>query len=102
MNLFGVILMGFFAGGFIATTGAMKDTQWEGFSWKKYVRSPCIAIFWAIVIFYAFEVNDYFVLSMASAGFERVTVEIWKGFVRNKPSKFKSEDRDSGWLQQNA
>lgn len=100
MNLFGVILMGLFAGGFIATTGALKDTKWESFSLKKYLRSPIIAIVWALITFYAFEVNDHFVLLGCSAGFERLTVEVWKAFIRKgKPSKFKSKNRDTRWLK---
>lgn len=60
--------MGLFAGGFVATTGMLKDIRWEPFSLKKYVRSPIIALIWCIIGFYAFEVNDLFIILGYSAG----------------------------------
>jgi len=101
MNILGALIMGLFAGGFIAVTGSMKDTKWEGFSWRKFVRSPLIAIGWSIVTFYAFNVNDLFIIAGFCAGMERITVECWKAFIRRqKPSKFNSEKRDTRWLKE--
>jgi hypothetical protein len=99
VNILGALIMGLFAGTLIATFGAMKDTRWEGFSSRKFVRSPIIAIVWSIIAFYAFEVGDLFICLGFSAGFERLTVEVWKGFIRRKkPSKFNSPERDTRWL----
>lgn len=91
--------MGFFAGGFVALTGMLKDIRYEPFSLRKFVRSPIIALLWSIIGFCAFEVNDLFVLLGFCAGMERLTVEVWKAFVRRKkPAKFKHKDRDTRWL----
>ena len=98
MNIIGAIIMGLFAGGFVATTGMLKDIRWEPFSMKKYLRSPIIALIWAIVSFYAFQANDLFILMGFCAGMERITVEIWKGMLRKKPSKFNNANRDTQWL----
>ena len=103
MNVLGALIMGLFAGGFIATTGMLKDVRWEKFSLRKFLRSPIIAVVWSIIAFYAFEVNDLFVCMGFSAGMERLTVEVWKGFIRrNKPSKFSSEHRDTNWAMKDA
>ena len=103
MNVFGALIMGLFAGGFIATTGMLKDVRWEPFSLRKFLRSPIIAVVWAVIAFYAFEVNDLFVCMGFSAGMERLTVEVWKGFLRRKkPSKFKGEHRDINWVMDDA
>jgi len=103
LNILGALLMGLFAGGFVATTGMLKDIRYEPFSLRKFVRSPIIALVWAIVGFLAFEVNDLFIMLGFCAGMERLTVEVWKGFLRRQmPSKFKSSDRDTTWLLKEA
>jgi hypothetical protein len=99
VNVLGALIMGLFAGGFIAVTGMLKDIRWEGFSLRKFVRSPIIAVVWSIVALYAFEVGDLFVCLGFCAGMERLTVEVWKAFLRKKPSKFNSPERDTGWLK---
>jgi len=102
VNALGTLIMGLFAGIFTATAGALKDIRYEGFSRRKFIRSPIIAVIWAFLGLYAFIVQDYFVLLGFSAGMERLTVEIWKGFVRKKPSKFNSKNRDTGWIKEDA
>lgn len=98
MNVLGALIMGLFAGGFVAVTGMLKDVRYEPFSFKKFVRSPIIGVLWALLGFYGFDVGDHFVLLGFAAGMERLTVEVWKGLVRRKPSKFKGEDRDTRWM----
>lgn len=103
LNILGALIMGLFAGGFTATTGMLKDIRWEGFLLRKFVRSPIIALSWSIVAFYAFQVNDLFICMGFCAGMERLTVEVWKGFIRRKkPSKFNNENRDSQWIKDDA
>lgn len=101
MNLLGAAIMGLFAGGFVALTGMLKDIRYEPFSLRKFVRSPVIALLWSILSFFAFEINDLFITLGFSAGMERLTVEVWKAFIRRKmPAKFKHKDRDTRWVEQ--
>ena len=89
---------GFFGGVFVALGGAAKDSRWEGFSKKKFIRSPIISMFWAFLLPMAFTFNEWIILMLAVVAMERLTVEIWKIGMRKKPSKFNQPDRDKGWL----
>ena len=85
-------------GAFIAATGAIKDTRWEPFSKRKFIRSPMIAIAWAFGLSMIFEFDEWFILALSAGMFERLTTEVWKCCLRKKPSKFNSETRDIGWF----
>ena len=99
--IFYIFFVGFMIGAFIAFTGAMKDTRWEPFSKRKFVRSPIIAITWAFALSMIFEFDEWFILALSAGMFERLTTEVWKCCLRKKPSKFNSKNRDTGWLNQN-
>ena len=90
---------GFFGGLFVALGGAAKDTKWEGFSRRKFIRSPIIALIWAFVLSMAFKFDEWIILMLCVVAMERLTVEVWKiGIRRTKPSKFNQPERDKGWL----
>ncbi len=86
MNLLG----GFAVGFLVATSGAIKDTMYEGFSFSKYARS-----IWLAVLF-SFFIDDVFQIFFC----ERATTEVWKAFFRvpKEPGKFKGGvERDNLW-----
>ncbi len=99
LPIFYILFAGLMVGFFIATTGAMKDVRWEGFSRRKFVRSPIIAVIWAILLSMIFEFNEWIILALCAGMLERLTVEIWKMAIRKKPSKFNNPERDTRWFK---
>lgn len=83
----------------VATIGAWKDTQWESFSFKTYIRSPLISGFWSIPLSLLFKESPILLISLSAISMERFTVEFWKALLRKMPSKFKNEEKDTRWLR---
>ncbi len=77
-TLLGGALIGFLAGCLSATGGVIKDSQFEGFKPKKFIRSPLVGTL-AGIFLTQFE-NQGFLLAWALIGSERVIVELYKTF----------------------
>ena len=94
------IIYGFILGLLEASFGAWKDTLFEAFSWRKFIRSPIIATLCASILRVLLFPNAHWLLIGTSAvGLERTIVEAWKAMFRKPPSKFSLTDRDIGWLR---
>ncbi len=70
------------AGVIVAIGGALKDSQFEGFLPRKFVRSPIVAAI-AGFLFVRFS-SDAFLIVLACIGGERVGVELYKTFLRRQ------------------
>jgi hypothetical protein len=75
-------LAGAIAGVMVAIGGALKDSQFEGFLPRKFVRSPIVAAM-AGLLFVRFS-SDAFLVALACIGGERVGVELYKTFLRRQ------------------
>ena len=74
----GGLLVGGAAGTLVAIGGAAKDSQFEGFKPKKFVRSPIMAALGTTVLV---RVSDQpWLISIGAIGLERVMVEWYKTF----------------------
>jgi hypothetical protein len=81
------ILTGLTAGLHTSTWGMYKDSPHEGFEWPKYFRSTIISMIYAplIAIWAGLDVttaNGIFLLWGCTYVGERLTVEVWKSFLR--------------------
>lgn len=87
-----------------ALTGAWKDTLWEPFEWKKFLRSPVITAvcgYLLLMVTDAQPTRSYIILFLLSSiGLERLVTEAWKAVLRKMPSKFNRSERDTGWLRE--
>jgi hypothetical protein len=73
------VLLGAVAGTLVASGGALKDSQFEGFKGRKFVRSPIItALGGALLITSS---DNPLLMSIGVIGFERVAVEFFKTFL---------------------
>jgi hypothetical protein len=63
----------------VAIGGALKDSQLEGFKPKKFIRSPIMSVIGARAIVAASA--DPLLVALATIGFERVAVELYKTFL---------------------
>jgi hypothetical protein len=82
-------LIGLVAGIHAATWGMYKDAPHEGFSWRKYARSPVLGTALGPVVTAATELNPTHagaavVLFGVVYAFERALAEIYKTFLRNE------------------
>jgi hypothetical protein len=93
------ILLSIFLGFSVAILGAWKDTQWEPFSVKTFLRSPVLSILWAVILVSIFKNNNPLLIALSAISMERLTVESWKGLIRKMPSKFNNEERDTQWVK---
>ncbi len=75
-------IAGLVAGVIVAIGGALKDSQFEGFLPRKFVRSPIVAAI-AGIVFVHFSA-DAFLIALACIGGERVGVELYKTFLRHQ------------------
>lgn len=90
--------IGLTSGLLVAAGGAWKDTRWESFNWRTFLRSPIVAGSWSLIIHHFAPNAGWFLLSLSCIGAERLTVETWKALWRKMPSKFKQPGRDRGWI----
>jgi hypothetical protein len=89
LNLIVAILIGIVAGAHISTWGMYKDSIHEGFTWPKYFRSVAVGASIAVVLLLVTGIDllrpagmvVFFGLVYA---FERLTLELWKGFIREE------------------
>lgn len=98
MNMdFGIgLLSGFVVGMITGGIGAFKDSAFEGFSIRTFFRSPVIATFYGGVA--VLLTNNPLLMAGFASTSERISVELWKAIIGKKPSKFKIETKDRGWL----
>jgi NADH:ubiquinone oxidoreductase subunit 6 (subunit J) len=87
LNLLVAIIVGAIAGTHISTWGMYKDSIHEGFTWPKYFRSIIIAAIIAVIIesvtgFRLDSAGDIVVFFGVVYAFERLTLELWKSFIR--------------------
>ena len=89
MNLGIALAIGLLSGAHTSTWGMYKDCPYEGFTYRKYLRSILISALLAV----AWQIVAGFDLSMASARLvlfgltyvtERGLVELYKGFIREE------------------
>jgi hypothetical protein len=93
------IMLGAVVGLLVAGVGAWKDTMWEEFRWRTFLRSPVVTAIWAALLSIAFPNRDALLVALASAALERLSVEAWKGLIRRPPSKFARSERDTRWVR---
>lgn len=94
--LFALAGLGF--GLVVAIIGAWKDSRWEPFRWGSFFRSPILGAFWALMLGILYHQQPILLVALAAMSLERVSVELWKGLLRRRPSKFNHPDRDTGWI----
>lgn len=86
-------LIGAFAGLLVAIGGAIKDTPYEGFDLKKFIRSPLIGAVEAPIIGAIFDHPNPVLIGLSTIATERLTVETYKVIRANQgrytPIKFK-------------
>lgn len=76
------VVAGFIGGTLNAIGGALKDSQFEGFKFLKFIRSPIVGIIGGLILV-NFSSKPFFLI-LAITGFERVVVELYKTFVRRQ------------------
>lgn len=87
-HLFLYSLLGILSGFYTATWGAFKDTPYEGFKTRSFVRSILIGLLCSITIYFFAQqypktiVSSLSIIFFASMGLERQLTEIYKGFIR--------------------
>jgi len=87
LNLIVAIVIGALAGTHTSTWGMYKDSIHEGFTWPKYFRSVLVGIAVAIIAESATQLDlsdagDMVVFFGIVYAFERLTLELWKSFIR--------------------
>jgi len=89
VNYLIALTIGALAGVHVSTWGMYKDAPHEGFTWRKYLRSPIVGAFLGVAVYPFVDWR----LTDPSAAFlfwgliyvlERATTEFWKGFVREE------------------
>ena len=76
------IIVGLMGGTVSAIGGALKDSQFEGFKVKKFIRSPIVGIIGGVILIH-FSSQPLF-LFLSVIGFERVVVEFYKTFIKRQ------------------
>ncbi|MQA89304.1 MAG: hypothetical protein GEU90_03570 [Gemmatimonas sp.] len=89
MQLIIAILIGVLAGAHISTWGMYKDSIHEGFTWPKYFRSVVVGSTLAVIAMLVTDIDlarpaGMVVFFGLIYGFERLTLELWKGFIREE------------------
>lgn len=74
------LIIGFSAGVVVATGGALKDSQFEGFILVKFIRSPIVGAMTGVAMIHFS--TSWFLVVLASVGSERVGVELYKTFLK--------------------
>jgi len=80
--------VGLLAGIAVATGGAWKDVPYEGFSTKKFLRSPVIGLVAGAILGHYFKNVNPILLFFAVIGAERAVTESYKIIRAQKPMKF--------------
>lgn len=93
-------LLGLLMGFFTATSGWIKDSMFEPFELRKYVRSIYVSGIGGSVCYVLFPDTHPFLIMSFSFLFERLLFEIWKAFLRPiaRPTKFSDPLRDTRWF----
>lgn len=94
------LTVGFVGGLFIGISGGLiKDVPYEKFNLGKFLRSPLIGLIWGAI--FSFLTNNYGQIFIASLGMERMTIEFYKTFIRNKsPGKFRAnKPKYTQWIK---
>jgi hypothetical protein len=83
------IITGLVSGLHTSTWGMYKDSPHEGFAWPKYFRSTLVGamyapIVWQLTGLSLFTASGIFLLWGSTYLAERVTLEIWKTFLRTE------------------
>lgn len=73
------VAIGLVMGTVVAAGGALKDSQFEGFKPRKFVRSPIMSVLGGFVLLRVSE--DPLLIALGTIGFERVAVEFYKTFL---------------------
>src|ERR1700712_3906270 len=87
MQLLLAIITGLTAGLHTSTWGMYKDSPHEGFTWPKYFRSMMLGIIYAPIVWKLIGLDlsapaGIFLLLGCTYVVERLTVEVWKSFLR--------------------
>ena len=73
------LIAGLSGGLLSATGGAIKDSQFEGFRIKKFIRSPIVGMLGGMILVHL--TDNPLLLLLGCTGFERVAVELYKTFL---------------------
>ena len=92
------IIVSLILGIIVACIGAWKDTLWEPFRWRSFVRTPILVLIWALMLQFLFQDSSSILVALAAIAMERFTIEGWKAVLRPMPSKFRRKTRDTLWL----
>jgi len=87
MNLILALITGLAVGLHNATWGMYKDAPHEGFTWSTYFRSVIAGAIYGPLLWYIFKLDlslpaNLFLLFGASYSLERITMEVYKTFIR--------------------
>jgi len=87
LNLIAALVIGALAGTHISTWGMYKDSIHEGFTWPKYLRSVIVGATVALLLLNVTGLElrsaaDMVVFFGVVYAMERLTLELWKGFIR--------------------
>jgi hypothetical protein len=72
-------VIGLTTGTVVAIGGALKDSQFEGFKARKFVRSPIVSALGTMLLVHCSA--DPLLVTVGAIGFERVAVEFYKTFL---------------------
>lgn len=92
-NLLIYLVLGLFAGLYSAIWGAYKDSPYEGFKSRSFVRSLLLGIACSTVVYIFVKkypetiVSSLSVIFFASMGLERQLTDAYKGFIRTEDQK---------------
>ncbi len=90
--------LGLLGGLIVACLGSWKDTLFEPFEWKKFIRSPLIGAISGGIVGDQYPDSPGLLIFGTAITLERLTVETWKAIIRKPPGKFVNPERDTGWL----
>jgi len=100
MEMIEYIMLGVLMGFLTATSGCLKDINWEPFELRKYIRSIYLTGIGGIICYLWFPDERPIMVMAFSFLFERLFFEIYKAFIRPpiRPSKFADPQRDTRWI----
>jgi len=99
-----LIISGLLAGLYSAVWGTIKDTKYEKFSTRSFIRSPILGILFGVVVFIflklqpQIEIYSPIIYFLLCAALERSSTEIYKEFFRQEDqSKYRIHQRFGIW-----